>query len=99
MSALRSEPLQPTALSKEGNDQLVIRWNDGHRSIYSLKHLRDHCPCAGCREERLKPPDPFRILNANELVPLAIGAMTPIGYYAYSYTYTTPSQYYYFSRH
>src|SRR5262249_29536996 len=83
MSAPRSESLQPTALSKEGKDQLVIRWNDGHRSPYSLRHLRDNCPCAGCREERLKPPDPFRILSANESVPLGINAMTPIGYYAY----------------
>ena len=88
MPAPGSEPLQPTALSKEGKDQLIIRWNDGHRSFYSLRHLRDNCPCAGCREERLKPPDPFHILSANELVPLAITSMTPIGYYAYKITWS-----------
>jgi DUF971 family protein len=83
MSLSRSDALQPLSLSKQGNDQLVIKWKDGHRSIYSWKHLRDNCPCAGCREEALKPPDPFRILKPNELVPVAIVSMTPIGHYAY----------------
>ena len=54
-----------------------IRWDDGHQSIYSWKYLRDHCPCAGCREDRVKPADPFRILKTNELVPLAPVAMEP----------------------
>ena len=88
MSTLRSETLQPVALSKEGDDRLVIQWKDGHHSVYRLAHLRENCPCAGCREARLQPPDPFRILKPNELVPLAIASMTPIGHYAYKITWT-----------
>ncbi len=83
MPAFRSESHVPTALSREGSDRLIIQWKDGHRSSYTWKHLRDNCPCAGCREERLKPPDPFRILKANELVPLAPVAVAPVGHYAY----------------
>jgi len=83
-----SAPLHPVTLSKEGPDRLVIKWNDGHRSIYTWKHLRDHCPCAGCREERVKPADPFRILSPTELVPLAVAAMTPVGHYAYKITWS-----------
>jgi DUF971 family protein len=86
--ASSAESLHPVALSREGNDQLVIHWNDGHQSRYTWKHLRDNCPCAGCREERLKPPDPFRILKPNELVPLAPVAMTPVGHYAYKITWS-----------
>ncbi len=88
MSALTPEAIQPVALSKEGQDRLAIQWRDGHRSSYTWKHLRDNCPCAGCREERLQPPDPFRILKANELVPLAPVAMTPVGHYAYKITWS-----------
>jgi DUF971 family protein len=88
MSASRSEALEPLALSKEGNDQLVIQWKDGHRSIYSWKHLRANCPCAGCREERVQPQDPFRILKPSELVPLAAVSMTPVGHYAYKITWS-----------
>jgi DUF971 family protein len=29
--------------------QLVIEWDDGHRSAYPLAGLRAACPCAGCR--------------------------------------------------
>ncbi len=88
MLAFTSEPLLPVALTKEGTDRLALQWKDGHRSVYTWKHLRDHCPCAGCREERLGPPDPFRILKANELVPLAPVAMTPVGHYAYKITWS-----------
>ncbi len=88
MSAARLEPLQPVALSKEGAERLIIEWNDGHRSTYTWKHLRKNCPCAGCREERFQPADPFRILKPSELAPLAPVSMTPIGYYAYKITWS-----------
>jgi DUF971 family protein len=80
----------PVALSKEGTDRLVIKWSDGHRSVFAWGHLRANCPCAGCREEKAKPPDPFRILKPDELVPrppLAPVAVTPVGRYAYKITW------------
>jgi DUF971 family protein len=83
MSALVPGPLTPVALSKDDTGRLVIDWNDGHRSVYAWTHLRANCPCAGCREDREKPPDPFRILKPSELAPLAPVAMTRVGRYAY----------------
>jgi ATP-binding protein involved in chromosome partitioning len=83
MSASESHRLVPLALSKDGPDRLIIDWSDGHRGVYTWRHLRDNCPCAGCREERDKPPDPFRILKPNELVPLAPVRMPAVGRYAY----------------
>jgi DUF971 family protein len=83
MPAVRPEPLRPLALSKEGDDHLIIQWNDGHRSRYAWSHLRQNCPCAGCREERQKPPDPFRILKPAELAPLRPVGLAPVGQYAY----------------
>jgi DUF971 family protein len=32
-------------------DELAIRWNDGGECFISLKDLRRHCPCAGCKGE------------------------------------------------
>jgi len=87
MTASGSVPLLPLTLSKEGADRLVIQWNDGHRGVYAWQHLRNCCPCAACREERLKPVDPFRILKANELAPLAPVGMAPVGHYAYKITW------------
>jgi DUF971 family protein len=90
MAGSTSGSLRPVALKKEGDNRLVIYWNDGHRSVYSWKHLRDSCPCAGCKGEFGQPPDPFRILNASDLAPrppLAPLAIAPIGNYAYKITW------------
>jgi DUF971 family protein len=81
------EALRPNRLSKDGDDRLAIEWNDGHRSVVSWQTLRAHCPCAGCQEERQKPPDPFRILKPNEIGPLKAVAITPVGFYAYKITW------------
>jgi DUF971 family protein len=83
MSAPRPEAPRPVALSKEGDDRLLVQWNDGHKSVYAWQHLRKNCPCAGCREERLQPPDPFRILKPAELAPLRPLSLEPVGYYGY----------------
>src|SRR5262249_28430379 len=86
MAASGLQPLMPLALHKEGDDRLVIQWNDGHHSIYTWQHLRKHCPCAACREERLRPPELFPILKAADLTPLpplAAVSMPPIGRYGY----------------
>jgi DUF971 family protein len=79
---------RPTALRKEGDDILLIDWSDGHKSRFAWTHLRAHCPCAGCREERQKPPDPFRVLKPSELVPLKPVKFEPVGYYAYKITWS-----------
>ena len=82
MNPFESSPLRPVSLSKEGDDRLVIEWNDGHRSVYAWAHLRRNCPCAGCREERLQA-NPLRVLKPSELVPLRPVSLTPMGLYAY----------------
>ncbi len=88
MSAPGAGPLIPVALGKEGDDRLVIQWNDGHRAVYAWAHLRKACPCAGCREERQQPPDPFHVLKPAELVPLRPLRIDPVGRYAYKITWS-----------
>jgi DUF971 family protein len=72
----------PLALRREG-DELVIQWSDGASGRVSWGKLRDACPCAACKEERGKPPDPFRILKPSEVTPLAPVSMPRVGRYAY----------------
>jgi DUF971 family protein len=88
MSAPGPGPLMPVALRKEGDGGLAIEWSDGHRAVYSWAALRRECPCAGCRDERNKPPDPFRVLKPSELVPLKPLRMEPVGRYAYKITWS-----------
>jgi DUF971 family protein len=80
----------PVSLRRPTSDRLEVDWSDGHRSSYTWQHLRDHCPCATCRDEASRPADPFRILTPQELAPrppLAPVSMTPVGHYAYKITW------------
>jgi DUF971 family protein len=43
-------PMLPKEVRRLGTQSLRIVWDDGHCSEYDNHHLRNHCPCAECRE-------------------------------------------------
>jgi DUF971 family protein len=58
-----------------------IDWKDGHRSEYKLDYLRDHCPCASCRNAPTKSQDagtPFPMFKRA----LRMNGVEPVGRYA-----------------
>ncbi len=86
-----SDRPRPTKLELAGPNRLVIDWSDGERREYALRELRDRCPCATCREKRNAPPQPaglLPVLSLAEARPTTIAAMTPVGNYAYSITFS-----------
>jgi len=78
--------MQPTELKMIATDRLRIEWSDGQVRVYSLTELRENCPCATCMEKRRSPPDAsvLPILNIEEIEPLSIVHMQPMGSYAYA---------------
>lgn len=76
----------PTSLQLTPENQLLITWSDGQRRKYSVRELREACPCATCREKRSQPKDPFALptLKQVQAEPLKIVGMQPMGNYAYS---------------
>jgi DUF971 family protein len=84
----------PTAIRRVadagGPNAIEIDWSDGSTARYTPRLLRDACPCATCREKRTAPrPAPMlQVLRPEELVPLAITGMKPVGQYAYSIAFT-----------
>lgn len=77
----------PKKLELAGENRLRITWNDDQVREYTIRALRDACPCATCREKRNAPPaSPLQlpIISAAEAQPLRITAMKPVGNYAYS---------------
>ncbi len=49
---------------KIAEQRLLVEWNDGTHSEYSLDELRRRCPCAACRTEREeKDANPLKILK------------------------------------
>jgi DUF971 family protein len=69
---------------------LVIVWSDGSRRRYGVRQLRDACPCATCREKRDAPTavNLLPVLSPQELQPLAIAGMKPVGNYAYTIAFS-----------
>lgn len=41
----------PVEMETEEDNRLIIKWSDGHRSVYSFQFLRGSCPCAECVDE------------------------------------------------
>ena len=80
-------PPRPTKLALQGDDRLSIEWSDGEQRTYTIRELRDRCPCATCREKRLQPAAPANllpVLSAAETQPLRIAGIKPVGNYAYA---------------
>jgi DUF971 family protein len=84
--------LYPTSLSRTSDGRLQIAWSDGQTRVYTVKELRDACPCATCREKRnavsSEPAPLFTILKPEEARPLTIAGMQPVGNYAYSIAFS-----------
>ncbi|MCC7175901.1 MAG: DUF971 domain-containing protein [Bryobacterales bacterium] len=42
------QPADPEHIAVSRTRGIMIDWKDGHHSQYSLRYLRDRCPCASC---------------------------------------------------
>ncbi|MDR4461233.1 MAG: DUF971 domain-containing protein [Nitrospirales bacterium] len=77
--------LEPTDMEWLDNGVLGITWNDGHKGVYPVRYLRQHCPCAACTDEwtgelRLKPDSiPLLILLQD---------IEPVGRYAFRFKWS-----------
>lgn len=75
----------PASLTNDG-EALVIAWSDGVTHRLPWRVLRELCPCASCRAERARPPEPaplLPVLNPAEAQPLRPRSVRPLGNYAY----------------
>lgn len=84
----------PTELKRLPDERLLlIGWSDGQRRTYRYRELRDHCPCATCREKRRQLDQApaaslLPVLGPGEDQPLEIAGMKPVGNYAYSIAFS-----------
>ena len=79
--------VQPRQLKLVTPERLQIAWSDGQVRQYTVRELRENCPCATCREKRKAPSPPptmLPVLKPEETRPLRITKMEPQGHYAYA---------------
>ncbi|MFN8007866.1 MAG: DUF971 domain-containing protein [Terriglobia bacterium] len=77
----------PIKIKLRTPDGLWISWNDGHEATYSYAFLRQHCPCAACRESPpvvKSSPDLFPIYGKG---PIELTGASPVGHYAIQFTW------------
>ena len=82
MSAAVLEPVDMDWLDK---GVLGIEWSDGHKAVYPVRYLRQHCPCAACTDEmtgqlRIKPDDIPMLIAVNDV--------EAVGRYALRFTFS-----------
>ena len=82
--------IYPTKIERTDDGGLRIQWSDAQTLLYSLRELRDSCPCATCREKRKQPEEPalLPVLSSAETRSLAVAGMKPVGNYAYGITFS-----------
>jgi DUF971 family protein len=82
--------MQPTAISRSDQNSIVIQWDDGEQTTWTVWQLRKACPCATCREKKKSSaldaakPKGLPVISAAEAKPLQIESMRPVGNYAYN---------------
>ncbi|MFY4731265.1 gamma-butyrobetaine hydroxylase-like domain-containing protein [Nitrospira sp. BLG_2] len=82
MAAAALEPRDMEWLDK---GVLGIKWSDSHKSTYSVRYLRQHCPCAACVDEwtgerRLKSEDVPILIMLQDI--------EPVGRYAFQFKWS-----------
>jgi len=80
----------PRSIRRLEQGGIEVAWSDGAVAAYSPRLLRDACPCATCREQRVVPAAPalLPVLRPEEVAPLTIAGMQPVGQYAYSIAFS-----------
>ena len=81
-----NEDPTPIQLELDEAGDLIIQWSDQKVQKFSIRFLRDHCPCATCLEKKIsdkKSESLFPIISPEQTQPLQIKSMEPAGNYAY----------------
>jgi len=68
----------PGTIKRLGKESIEIVWCDDHRSVFPNRYLREHCPCASCRDQ---PARSLPVFGQVDLFPAEIAL---VGRYAIS---------------
>lgn len=76
--AAQPEEIRPAEIQVTEEKELLIGWQDGHRSLFGFSYLRGKCRCAACIDEWTGQPRLLPEKISPEIYPLH---MRPVGNY------------------
>ncbi len=72
-----------------GDHEILISWDDNHRSLYPCSYLRLNCPCAGCQDEWTGK----RLITLDKISPnIKPLQMVPVGRYGVRFQWNDTHQ-------
>ena len=75
----------PAEIRKKSGEWIVIRWADGHESVFGARYLRGRCPCAQCVSEVTGR----RMVSEEHIAPeVRIEAARTVGNYALHFSFS-----------
>ena len=84
-----SAMLHPTDVKPVGKDEVLVAWNDGHRSLFACRDLRLHCPCAECRDEWTGK----RLIRHEQIkADIQMSDLSPVGRYGLKFVWSDRHQ-------
>jgi DUF971 family protein len=79
------QSVTPAEIRKQGEERIVIRWQDGHTSTFGARLLRGRCPCAQCVSEATGQ----RLVSEEHIPPgVTIAAARTVGNYALHFSFS-----------
>lgn len=85
---MTNRSVTPHQIAVSKSKGVTIEWQDGAKSEFDLRYLRDHCPCATCtgahgtpsleEQQSAQAANPFQMYHPS----LKIEAVEPVGNYA-----------------
>jgi len=77
--------LEPKDMEWIEKGVLGIEWSDGHKGVYPVRYLRQHCPCAACTDEWTGA---LKLTSDDIPIFVAVQDVEPVGRYALKFTFS-----------
>lgn len=86
---MKTSAVHPRDIRPVGGNEILITWQDNHRSLYGQRYLRLSCACAQCLDEMTGK----RLLQPKNIAnDIHMDEMTPVGNYGIRFRWSDGHQ-------
>lgn len=79
--------MKPLSIKQTDSETITITWDDQLVTPFTIRHLRDECPCAECKGETILMQQILPVVKPKQPGHYTIAAIVPVGSYAIQITW------------